>query len=72
MNTSTTRRVANGLGVAIGRLTFAVEEDGDGFDPADAQGSGPTNMRNRLDALEVKSRPGAGTAIVGSVPVETP
>lgn len=58
-----------------GRLTFAVEDDGDGFDPTDAHGSGLTNMRDRLDALggslEVQSRPGSGTAILGSVPVET-
>ena len=57
-----------------GQLTFAVEDDGDGFDPADARGSGLTNMRDRLDALggslRVRSRPGEGTAISGSVPVE--
>jgi signal transduction histidine kinase len=57
-----------------GRLTFNVEDDGDGFDPADAHGSGLTNMRDRLDALggslEVRSRPGEGTSISGAIPVE--
>jgi len=57
-----------------GRLTFNVEDDGDGFDPADAHGSGLTNMRDRLDALggslEVRSWPGEGTSISGAVPVE--
>jgi signal transduction histidine kinase len=68
--TSATIRLAR----SNGRLTFAVEDDGEGFDPADAHGSGLTNMRDRLDALggslEVHSRPGAGTAISGSVPAE--
>jgi signal transduction histidine kinase len=57
-----------------GNLTFEVTDDGAGFDPAAAHGSGLTNMRDRLEALggslQIRSRPGAGTAISGSVPVE--
>ena len=57
-----------------GHLTFEVRDDGDGFDPAEAHGSGLTNMRDRLDALggslEVRSRPGEGTSISGAIPVE--
>ena len=68
--TSATIRLAR----SNGRLTFAVQDDGDGFDPAEAHGSGLTNMRDRLDALggslEVHSRPGEGTSISGAVPVE--
>ena len=67
--TSATIRLAR----SDGRLTFAVQDDGEGFEPADARGSGLTNMRDRLDAiggsLEVRSRPGAGTVISGSIPV---
>jgi signal transduction histidine kinase len=57
-----------------GDLTFEVTDDGTGFDPAEAHGSGLTNMRDRFEALGgsllIRSRPGAGTAVTGSVPVE--
>ena len=48
-----------------GRLTFGVEDDGTGFDPATIRaGSGLTNMRDRLDAvdgvLEMTSSAGRG------------
>jgi signal transduction histidine kinase len=56
-----------------GQLRFGVEDDGKGFDPAEVQrGSGTTNMADRLDALggrlEVRSRPGSGTTVLGEVP----
>ncbi|HEY2803296.1 MAG TPA: ATP-binding protein, partial [Actinomycetota bacterium] len=59
-----------------GRLTFEVEDDGAGFDPAKTgYGTGLQGMADRLDAiggtLEVRSEPGEGTTIVGSVPVTT-
>jgi signal transduction histidine kinase len=58
-----------------GHLTFTVEDDGAGFDPATTPpGSGLQNMRDRLEALDgalnVQSAPGEGTRITGRVPVE--
>ncbi len=56
-----------------GRLAFSVSDDGVGFDVDAATGSGLTNMRDRLDALggslQVRSSPGAGTTISGSIPL---
>ena len=56
-------------------LTFAVEDDGKGFEPATVlRSSGLQNMRDRLEALggslEVTSAPGQGTTIQGRLPVE--
>ena len=55
-------------------LVFAVADDGEGFDLALApRGAGQTNMADRLAALggelEVRSRPGAGTTVIGTIPV---
>jgi signal transduction histidine kinase len=63
------------LGEHDGALTFEVEDDGRGFDPASTpRGSGLTNMADRLDALgarvDLYSEPGAGTTLQGSIPVE--
>jgi len=59
-----------------GHLTFEVADDGAGFDPSRAHGSGLTNMRDRVEAvggtLEITSRPGAGTRVLGRISVETP
>ena len=60
-----------------GRLTFRVADDGRGFDPGARQpGLGLTNMSDRLDALggelAVESRVGAGTRVIGSIPVPAP
>lgn len=57
-----------------GMLTFEVRDDGRGFDPATtAKGSGCQNMVDRLEAvdgsLEIISAAGAGTRIVGRLPV---
>lgn len=56
-----------------GRLAFTVTDNGVGFDVHGAAGSGLTNMRDRLDALggslQVRSSPGAGTTISGSIPL---
>jgi signal transduction histidine kinase len=65
------------LGREDGSLVFEVTDDGDGFDPrATGYGTGLQGMADRLDAiggtLEVRSAPGAGTRIVGRVPVEAP
>jgi signal transduction histidine kinase len=66
-------RVVVRLAAPDGALRFEVEDDGRGFDPASASGSGLTNMRDRLDALggtlDVRSRPGTGTTVAGSIPV---
>jgi signal transduction histidine kinase len=62
------------LGRSNGDLTFEVVDDGRGFDPATAGGSGLTNMRDRVEAvggtLEIQSEPGIGTTVLGRVPVE--
>jgi signal transduction histidine kinase len=67
-------RVIVRLGSENGSLSFAVEDDGDGFDPATTPpGSGLTNMRDRVDALggsvRVLSRPGGGTEVAGTIPI---
>ncbi len=55
-------------------LWFEVSDDGVGFDPGQTgHGSGLQGMAERLDTVggvvEVRSRPGAGTRIIGRVPV---
>ena len=55
-------------------LTFEVEDDGAGFDLfSRPRGSGLTNMSDRLEALGgsvgLRSAPGAGTTVSGSIPV---
>ncbi len=57
-----------------GALTFEVVDDGRGFDRAATRnGSGLTNLADRIDALggevEVASAPGAGTRLLGSLQV---
>jgi signal transduction histidine kinase len=61
------------LSASNGDLRFEVVDDGAGFDPATtSHGSGLLGMADRLDAvggrLSVRSVPGAGTTVVGSVP----
>jgi signal transduction histidine kinase len=60
------------LAASKGDLTFTVEDDGVGFDPTQARGSGVPNMRDRLEALggtvEIRSVVGSGTVVTGSVP----
>jgi signal transduction histidine kinase len=58
-------------------LTFAVSDDGAGYDSARTpMGSGLRNMADRLTALggrlEVRSAPGAGTTVTGQLPVAAP
>ena len=57
-----------------GALRFAVTDDGAGLDPAaKGTGTGFVNMRDRLGAiggsLQVESAPGAGTSILGVLPL---
>ncbi len=54
-------------------LSFEVTDDGRGFDPAaTTQGTGLEGMTDRIEALggsiEIRSRPGQGTTIAGSIP----
>jgi signal transduction histidine kinase len=56
-----------------GGVEFEVEDDGQGFDPANSTaGTGLQGMLDRLNAiggtLEIDSRPGRGTIVRGSVP----
>ena len=57
-------------------LTFVVEDNGMGFDPAITSGSGLSNMRDRLEALggelDVRSSVGRGTSVTGTVPIPGP
>jgi signal transduction histidine kinase len=60
-----------------GDLRFEVSDDGPGF-VADgvAPGRGLMNMHDRLAAvageLEIRSLPGAGTTVIGTIPIEGP
>ena len=59
-----------------GGLLFTVTDDGPGFDPAAApRGQGFVNMADRLGAIggsvRWDSEPGRGTAVRGSVPLES-
>jgi signal transduction histidine kinase len=58
-----------------GDLRFEVRDDGPGFPPEEAEtGAGLENMRDRMAAvggrLDIRSSPGAGTAVIGTIPVE--
>jgi signal transduction histidine kinase len=58
-----------------GDLTFEVTDDGAGFDTTKTSyGTGMQGMADRLSAqsgtLEVRSKPGAGTTVIGRVPVQ--
>ena len=58
-----------------GRLTFSIEDDGHGLDPAKARrGSGVQNMHDRVEVLggrlQFDSSPGAGTRVIGSIPFD--
>ncbi|HEX7165586.1 MAG TPA: GAF domain-containing sensor histidine kinase, partial [Acidimicrobiales bacterium] len=58
-----------------GELTFAVVDDGCGFDPESARhGAGVQNMTDRLDALGgafvVSSAPGRGSEVGGRIPLD--
>jgi signal transduction histidine kinase len=55
-------------------LSFRVEDDGCGFDPATtARGSGSQNVADRVEALDgtvtITSTPGEGTVLSGAIPV---
>jgi signal transduction histidine kinase len=55
-------------------LVFAIQDDGVGFDSGTvAFGSGLRNMADRLAAidgtLELRSQPGAGTTVLGRIPI---
>jgi signal transduction histidine kinase len=60
-----------------GDLRFEVRDDGPGFLADEgATGDGLVNMRDRIAAvggdLEIRSTPGAGTLVVGTIPVDAP
>jgi signal transduction histidine kinase len=62
------------LSASNGRLDFAVQDDGAGFDlSASPKGSGLTNMTDRVDALGgslvLTSTSGDGTLVTGSLPI---
>jgi signal transduction histidine kinase len=59
-----------------GRLAFEVRDDGIGFDPSAApRGTGLQGMADRIDAVggtfALRSTPGHGTTVAGSIPVPT-
>jgi signal transduction histidine kinase len=66
-------RVTISIDRTDGLLSFAVADDGVGFDPeATTHGTGLQGIADRLDALggglEVRSAPGEGTTLLGHVP----
>jgi signal transduction histidine kinase len=68
------RRATVGLSQEDGRLTFSVTDDGAGFDPERVTaGLGLQGMADRVEAIggtfEIRSAPGAGTTVIGTVPV---
>ncbi len=72
------RRARIQLDVAVGELTLAVEDDGNGFEPQRADGSdwphyGMRSIRERAASIDAhaewSSRPGAGTDFRLRVPV---
>jgi signal transduction histidine kinase len=54
------------------RLLVEVSDDGSGFAPAEAPGSGLTGLRDRIEAVggsfRIRSRPGEGTTLSMSLP----
>ena len=79
LNNVTKYADASTVSVAIsqtnGHLSFVVTDDGRGFDPnATGYGTGLQGIADRMDAiggtLSVQSRPGTGTTVTGTVPVE--
>ncbi len=58
---------------ADGSLQVEVCDDGRGFDPAVAEGSGLSGMRDRVEAIGgtlcIVSRPGAGTRLTACLPL---
>jgi signal transduction histidine kinase len=56
-------------------LQFAVADDGEGFDPGVASGSGLQNMADRIGALggtvSIRSASGEGTTVTGAVSIAT-
>jgi signal transduction histidine kinase len=66
-------RVQIRIAQADGHIRFEVEDDGSGFDTASQRaGSGLQGMADRLEAiggaLDVRSEPGHGTMVRGSIP----
>jgi signal transduction histidine kinase len=63
------------LAESDGDLRFLVADDGVGFDPAAVRGSGLTNIRDRIEALEgnveIRSAVRQGTQVKGRVPAST-
>ncbi len=67
-------RVTITLSCPEDHLTFTITDDGTGFDTATAtQGTGLQGMADRLAALggtlQIRSQPGLGTTLTGSLPV---
>jgi signal transduction histidine kinase len=63
------------LGEVDGWVSFSVEDDGAGFDPAAVnRGAGLTNLADRVAAvggnLQIDARPGRGTRIAGEIPAQ--
>jgi signal transduction histidine kinase len=66
-------RVEIALARSDGRVRFEVRDDGAGFDLASRSGgTGLQGIGDRMEALggtlEMRSAPGAGTQIIGSIP----
>ncbi len=53
-------------------LTVQIADDGTGFEPATATGTGLTALRDRLESLggrlSITSHPGHGTRLTGTLP----
>ena len=68
-------RAEIGLAQTNGQIRFEVADDGSGFDTGSLRtGSGLQGMADRLEAiggaLDVRSEPGRGTTVTGTIPAE--
>jgi signal transduction histidine kinase len=70
------KKVQVSISSADGRLTCAIGDDGTGFDPSTAEGTGLNSLRTRVQSaggtLDISSVPGRGTSVIATFPIPKP